>query len=267
MRLAIEVKTGRQVALKIVRTESEMGLANDGVTYKDVLNAMKLEVQYANALGNHPNIVHILGVAEGGKVFVMEKAVADLHSWIKRNPKIRLGLAKHWSRGILSACRYMHDVGIMHLDVKASNVLIFADQTAKLCDFGLACRGRDSKVVNRELMTLWYRAPELLMGAMTFSPIVDEWGVGCVMLEMIIGCAPFQGNTECRCACDEITHCNFNSDQLMRIFHVLGTPEDAAFLSRMTCSRHFSKWSVFPPNLQQMVTPCATSLFLSKCVR
>jgi serine/threonine protein kinase len=149
----------------------------------------------------------------------------------------------------------MHDVGVVHLDIKSSNILIFSDRSAKLCDFGLARKGRGNMPVDRELITLWYRAPELLMGDSYYSPKVDEWGAGCVVLEMLIGTAPFKGKPDCVCSCSSVLHHNFNSDQLMKIFLAIGTPEDKSMISRMACYCHFGKWPMFPSKLNAMVRP------------
>jgi serine/threonine protein kinase len=262
---AKELSTGRDVALKMVRPEKDLNLgdptvASAGIEYKDVLRAMKLEVQYVEALGSHPNIVKILGTAEGYKIFVMERAVTDLCALIKDQPLLPLQTVKHWTKHVLSAVRYMHDVGVVHMDIKSSNILIFADRTAKMCDFGLARKSRSSMPVDRELVTLWYRAPELIMGDSVYSPKVDEWGVGCVVLEMLIGTAPFKGKPECVCSCDSVLHHNYNSDQLVKIFTVLGTPQDPALLSRMTCAAHFAKWPPFPRKLDAMVRNSACAV-------
>ena len=257
---AKELATGRDVALKIVRPESELDFgvgpngSSPGVSYQDVLKAMKLEVQHVESLGTHPNIVQILGTAEDCRVFAMERAATDLYSLVKQQPNLPLVLAKQWTANVLSAVAYMHEMEIIHQDIKSSNLLIFADKTAKVCDFGLARRGSESMVVDRELVTLWYRPPELLMGDSVYTPKVDEWGVGCVVLEMIIGSSPFKGKPESVCSCPQITHRNYNSDQLMKIFAMMGTPKDRNFLSRMACTCHFSKWPVFPRKVDAMVS-------------
>ena len=61
-----------------------------------------------------------------------------------------------------------------------------------------------AKIVDRELVTLWYRAPELIMGSDTYTMKIDEWGVGCVLLEMMIGVPPFKGNPEHGCKCPQV---------------------------------------------------------------
>lgn len=55
-----------------------------------------------------------------------------------------------------------------------------------------------------------------------YSHKIDEWSVGCILLEMVIGSPPFRGKPECTCQCPQVTHRNFNSDQLARIFLVTG---------------------------------------------
>ena len=256
---AKEIASGRDVALKIVRPESELDFgvgpngSSPGVSYDDVLKAMKLEVQHVEALGVHPNIVQILGTAEDCRVFAMERAATDLYTLVKQQPNLPLILAKQWTSNVLSAVVHMHDMDVVHQDIKSSNLLIFADKTAKICDFGLAREGAESMAVDRELVTLWYRPPELLMGDSSYTPKVDEWGVGCVVLEMVLGASPFRGKPDCVCSCPQITHRNYNSDQLMKIFATVGSPREQSLLSRMACSCHFAKWPLFPRKLDAMV--------------
>ena len=78
--------------------------------------------------------------------------------------------------------------------------------------------------VDRELMTLWYRAPELLMGRDSIDASVDSWGAGAVVLEMLVGKPPFRGDPTAGCKCSSVLHENFNADQLAKIFEVVGSP-------------------------------------------
>jgi serine/threonine protein kinase len=64
------------------------------------------------------------------------------------------------------------------------------------------------------------------MGESSYSSKVDEWGVGCILLEMMTGSSPFKGKPDCVCQCPQITHRNYNSDQLMKIFAMVGTPRE-----------------------------------------
>mmetsp|Transcript_18069 Transcript_18069/g.35298 ORF Transcript_18069/g.35298 Transcript_18069/m.35298 type:complete len:629 (+) Transcript_18069:153-2039(+) len=251
---ARHIGSGRSVVLKVVRPESELdfGTGPNGSTpavcYRDVLRAMKKEVSLMMSLGTTKHVVQVLGTAEDCRVLVMERAVSDLYTIIKQQGlRLPLGHAKLWAGHMIAAIDFIHSMGVVHQDIKSSNVIVFPDRTAKLCDFGLAKKGQDIMVVDRELITLWYRAPELLMGDDTYTPKVDEWGVGCVLLEMMIGVPPFKGKPECVCSCSQITHRNFNSDQLMKIFLCLGSPEKK---STLPCSNHFGRWPTFPRKLE-----------------
>lgn len=267
------IATGQAVAVKVVRPERELnfGTGPNGstpeVSYQDVLEAMKLEVKIAEILGKHPYVVDFIGTTDGGKVFIMEKAASDLYSTVKQHERnLPLHLMAQWSEQMLEATRFMHDRGVVHQDIKSSNILIFPDMTAKMCDFGLARQGANVMCVDRELATLWYRAPELLMGESVYTPKVDEWGVGCILLEMMMGSSPFRGKPECVCSCPQITHRNYNSDQLMKIFAMLGTPVESEFLARMSCQAHFSKWPLFQRKLERTVSIFSISC-LFKAVR
>mmetsp|Transcript_48786 Transcript_48786/g.121832 ORF Transcript_48786/g.121832 Transcript_48786/m.121832 type:complete len:623 (-) Transcript_48786:174-2042(-) len=260
---AKQIATGRSVVLKVVRPESELdfGTGPNGSTpavcYRDVLRAMKKEVNLMDSLGHNSHVVQVLGTAEDCRVLVMERAVSDLYTIIKQqNKRLPLGHAKLWAGHMIAAIDFIHSMGVVHQDIKSSNVIVFPDRTAKLCDFGLAKKGQDIMVVDRELITLWYRAPELLMGDDTYTPKVDEWGVGCVLLEMMIGVPPFKGKPECVCSCSQITHRNFNSDQLMKIFLCLGSPDTRSALS---CSNHFGRWPVFPRKLESTILRVITA--------
>lgn len=120
--------------------------------------------------------------------------------------------AKHFCYQILLGLRYCHANAVMHRDLKPQNLLIDeANDIIKLADFGLG-RVFTLPVSNytHEVVTLWYRAPEILLGARKYSPEVDMWSVGCILAEMILGRPLFNGDSEL--------------EQLLAIFRVMGTP-------------------------------------------
>lgn len=121
-------------------------------------------------------------------------------------------LAKHFTFQILLGLKYCHGNSIMHRDLKPQNLLVdLKTKTIKLADFGL---GRVFSLpvakYTHEVVTLWYRAPEILLGSKCYSTGVDTWSVGCILAEMIIGRPLFCGESEI--------------EQLLAIFRVLGTP-------------------------------------------
>jgi len=114
---------------------------------------------------------------------------------------------------MLEGLHYLHHRGILHRDIKGSNILLNANGLLKLADFGLARRYHKRRAnldYSNRVITLWYRPPELLLGATAYGPAVDIWSIGCIMLELWTKKAIFPG-------IDEI-------DQLNKIWDVMGTP-------------------------------------------
>lgn len=103
---------------------------------------------------------------------------------------------------------YMHSQGLVHRDLKPSNILLDSAGHLKIADFGLA-REVSSRMTNR-VCTLWYRAPELLLGDVKYTNRVDSWSIGCIILEFKSGGPYFKGR-------DEIT-------QVDEIFKKMGSP-------------------------------------------
>ena len=125
----------------------------------------------------------------------------------------------------------------MHRDLKPQNLLVDQRTNAlKLADFGLArAFGIPVRAYTHEVVTLWYRSPEILLGARHYSTPVDVWSIGCIFAEMINHTALFPGDSEI--------------DQLFRIFRVLGTPDDGMWPSVSTLPDYkaqFPQWKAKP---------------------
>ena len=113
---------------------------------------------------------------------------------------------------LLMGLSYCHMNGVLHRDLKAANILITREGVLKLADFGLArtfLDGGGGKMTNR-VITLWYRPPELLLGAETYGPAVDVWSAGCIFAELLSGKPLFPGRDE--------------HDTLRRILELMGYP-------------------------------------------
>ena len=116
---------------------------------------------------------------------------------------------------LLEAVACMHKHNIMHRDLKTSNLLYSNDGLLKVCDFGLARTFDPCNKVKQYtswVVTLWYRAPELLLGKDTYNQAVDIWSVGCIFAELILR--------------EPIFSCKTEQEALEKIFRVLGNPTE-----------------------------------------
>ncbi|KAH6948128.1 hypothetical protein HPB50_023066 [Hyalomma asiaticum] len=147
---------------------------------------------------------------------VFEYLSMDLKKYLdgfEKNEKLSDTLVKSYLKQILEAILFCHQRRVLHRDLKPQNLLIDENGTIKVADFGLArAFGIPVRVYTHEVVTLWYRAPEVLLGAQRYSTPVDIWSIGCIFVEMINRRPLFHGDSEI--------------DQLFRIFRTLGTPTE-----------------------------------------
>uniref|UniRef100_A0A3B3UPM5 Cyclin dependent kinase 17 n=1 Tax=Poecilia latipinna TaxID=48699 RepID=A0A3B3UPM5_9TELE len=114
---------------------------------------------------------------------------------------------------ILRGLSYCHKRKVLHRDLKPQNLLINERGELKLADFGLArAKSVPTKTYSNEVVTLWYRPPDVLLGSSEYSTQIDMWGVGCIFYEMAAGRPLFPGSTV--------------EDELHLIFRLLGTPTE-----------------------------------------
>ena len=114
---------------------------------------------------------------------------------------------------MVSGIAFCHSHRIVHRDLKPQNLLIDKEGLLKLADFGLArAFGIPVRTYTHEVVTLWYRAPEILLGCKHYVPAVDIWSIGCIFAELASLSPLFPGDSEI--------------DELFRIFRILGTPNE-----------------------------------------
>jgi mitogen-activated protein kinase 15 len=112
---------------------------------------------------------------------------------------------------ILSAVNFMHQRGVVHRDIKSANILMFKDGHVKLADFGLSRVTRHPMLpMTKEVQSMWYRAPEILLGSNKYTKGVDMWSLGCILAELLLGKPVFPGTS--------------TLNQLDRVMEIIGRP-------------------------------------------
>ncbi|ELP87290.1 CDK1, putative [Entamoeba invadens IP1] len=201
---AIDKKTKNFVAIKKIKIDVESeGLPCSSLREISALSDLK-----------HPNIVTLLNIYNTGKTLylVFEYCDDDLQKFIKRSQgDIPLELIKTILVQLIKALSYCHSHRTFHRDIKPGNIFMNKDGTVKLGDFGLARVFRsEAKHYTPEVISLWYRAPEILFKMPSYTSAVDMWSVGAIFGELVLKRPMFKGTSE--------------RDQIIKIVEVLGIP-------------------------------------------
>uniref|UniRef100_A0A7S2Q4J3 Protein kinase domain-containing protein n=1 Tax=Zooxanthella nutricula TaxID=1333877 RepID=A0A7S2Q4J3_9DINO len=210
------LETGDTVAIKAVSTH-----ALSGRSFRQTNGEVDREVQILKELHGHPNIVCLHGaflsnVGKEPKLNLVLEFLSDtLHRVLKHYNQLRKNMDEYYIKlyqyQLMRGLAFVHGKGIIHVDVKPQNLLLDGgSHTLKICDFGTAKRMSLGKQSLSYACSRYYRAPELTLGATTYTVAVDLWSAGCVFVEMFIGQPLFTGS-------DGI-------EQLVEIIKVLGTP-------------------------------------------
>ncbi|XP_010523357.2 PREDICTED: cyclin-dependent kinase C-1-like, partial [Tarenaya hassleriana] len=221
--MAKEIKTGEIVALKKIRMDNE----REGFP----ITAIR-EIKILKKL-HHENVIKLKEIVtspgrdrdeqgkpdnnkyKGGIYMVFEYMDHDLTGLADR-PGLRFTVPqiKCYMKQLLTGLHYCHVNQVLHRDIKGSNLLIDNEGNLKLADFGLArsfSHDHTGNLTNR-VITLWYRPPELLLGATKYGPAIDMWSVGCIFAELLHGKPILPGKNE--------------HEQLNKIFELCGSPDE-----------------------------------------
>lgn len=205
---ARDKKTGELVALKKVKMEKEKG----GFPMTS-LREINVLLSF-----HHPSVVDVKEVVVGNMLdnifMVMEYMEHDLKGLMETMKQpFSQSEVKCLMLQLFDGVKYLHDNWVLHRDLKTSNLLLNNRGELKICDFGLARQyGDPLKEYTHEVVTLWYRAPELLLGAKKYSTAIDMWSLGCIMAEFLAKEPLFPGKSVL--------------DEIDKIFKTLGTPNE-----------------------------------------
>lgn len=250
-------KTNRIVAIKKMKpVHEEEGVPSTAIREVAVLRN-----------SDHPNVVRLLDVySTTGKIqLVFEFIDQNLKEHMRRfgraavhgasgalQPDIVCNFCLQLMRGI----HFLHSHRIIHRDLKPQNILVSSEKPhcLKVADFGMArAFSMPLPKYTHEVVTTWYRAPEILFGSQEYSLPIDMWSVGCILGEMATGIALFRGDSEI--------------DTIFQVFQKLGTPTEVEWPGLSTLPDFkptFPQWCRRPwaeiRNASATLGPSGTSL-------
>uniref|UniRef100_A0A8C3ACV0 cyclin-dependent kinase n=1 Tax=Cyclopterus lumpus TaxID=8103 RepID=A0A8C3ACV0_CYCLU len=197
--------TENLVALKEIRLEHEEGAPCTAIREVSLLKNLK----HANIVTLH-DIIH----TDRCLTLVFEYLDSDLKQYLDNCGNLMsMHNVKIFMFQLLRGLAYCHKRKILHRDLKPQNLLINDKGELKLADFGLArAKSVPTKTYSNEVVTLWYRPPDVLLGSTEYSTPIDMWGVGCILFEMATGRPMFPGATV--------------KEELHLVFRLVGTPTE-----------------------------------------
>ncbi|KAL8482409.1 hypothetical protein ACS0TY_028545 [Phlomoides rotata] len=204
---ARDLKTERIVAMKKVRF---VNMDPESVRF------MAREICILRRL-DHPNVMKLEALVtsrvSGSLYLVFEYMEHDLAGLVA-SPRVKFTepQIKCYMQQILQGLKHCHSLGVLHRDIKGANILVDNHGIVKIGDFGLATivePGKKQPLTSR-VVTLWYRAPELLLGATEYGAAIDLWSAGCILAELFAGKPIMPGRTEV--------------EQMHKIFKLCGSP-------------------------------------------
>lgn len=239
-------QTGQFVALKEIHLDSEEGTPSTAIREISLMKELK-----------HENIVSLYDVihTENKLMLVFEYMDKDLKKYMDsyQNPNggtrgaLDPPTIKSFMWQLLRGIAFCHENRVLHRDLKPQNLLINSQGQLKLGDFGLArAFGIPVNTFSNEVVTLWYRAPDVLLGSRTYNTSIDIWSAGCIMAEMFTGRPLFPGTT--------------NEDQLLKIFRLMGTPSERSWPGISSFPEYKQTWPVYATQELRSLLPQVDSL-------
>ncbi|XP_064211267.1 serine/threonine-protein kinase NLK isoform X3 [Tribolium castaneum] len=233
-------RDGRRVALKKLPN-----VFASLVSSKRVFRELKMLCFF-----KHENVLSALDILQPPhldffqEIYVITELLqSDLHKIIVSHQPLSSDHIKVFLYQILRGLKYLHSARILHRDIKPGNLLVNSNCVLKICDFGLARveEPDSSKHMTQEVVTQYYRAPEILMGAKHYTAAVDVWSVGCIFGELLGRRILFQAQNPVQ--------------QLELITELLGTPSlDDMKYACEGAKTHMLRRAPKPPSLSAFYT-------------
>lgn len=247
---------GRVVAIKKFKTDKEI----EPTYYTGISQSAIRELALCRDL-KHDNILRLLeSVLEDKSIYlVLEYAEHDLLQLIQYHchnepRKLPNTVIKSVLGQVMSGVAYLHRNWVLHRDLKPANIMITAGGKVKIGDLGLARIFREPLQSlysgDRVVVTIWYRAPELLLGSRHYTPTIDIWAIGCILGEMLALKPMFKGE---EAKMDNRKRVPFQRAQMQKLLEILGTPSTTAWKSLTACPEYheLQAMRLYPNRLEQ----------------
>lgn len=236
--------------MKEIRLDNDEGIPSTAIREISLMKTLR-----------HRNVLSLLNVlhSDDKLVLVSEFMDMDLKQYMSKSPRGQLSgdlpTLKQFAYQLFQGVAFCHDQRVLHRDLKPQNILVNARREVKVADFGLARSfGIPVNTFSNEVVTLWYRAPDVLLGSCSYSTSIDVWSLGCIVAEMYTGQPLFPGQT--------------NDDQLQKIFRILGTPSEASWPGiGLLPAYKPAAWQVHPPMSLARPVPQAEPMALDLLTR
>jgi len=242
---AFDLKTNSYVALKKILVHGD----EEGVPATSIR-----EIALLKEVSKHRNIVKLTDVInENHKLYLaFEFLDKDLKGFMNCcQGMIPKDLVRSYTYQLLLGISFCHIHRVMHRDLKPQNLLIDKNGLLKIADFGLArAFSIPLPIYTHEVVTLWYRAPEVLLGAKKYSTPIDMWSIGCIFAELITKKPIFPGDSEI--------------DQLYKIFQLLGTPNNDVWSGVSDLPEYKPSFPKWKPKPLDTVVNCEGQVLVEK---
>ena len=229
--------SGRIVALKKILLNSK-NIENKNKAWLGIPLPCIREINLLKKLNalNHDNVVQFIEVVVSNRIFIPPRSASiclvfeyfefDLRDLVSHKYKMNLAEIKCVFEQVVQALRFLHGNFVCHRDLKSASILISKNYKAKLTDFGLArvvrkrreideLFGTRIRTLTNNVVTIWYKAPELLLGSTNYDFKMDIWPLGCILFEMFTQNILFSGQDD--------------SEMMKRILKLIGTPNYRVF--------------------------------------
>lgn len=247
---AIHKQTKMIVALKKIRPENE----EEGVSPTTLR-----EISILKSIKNK-RIISILDIMCNDKnIFIVyEYCEIDLRkmldSYKMKNEKMDSLFTFKISKEIIEGITYLHRRNIIHRDLKPQNILINKRGNIKIADFGLSRKiNLPLRSLTKDVITLWYRPPELLLSCSIYNTNIDIWSYGCILSEILNYKPLFPGDSEI--------------DQLVKIFTILGTPTSETWRKVSILKDYQENFPIYKPiDLSNFIKEPFFQKIITKCL-